>query len=69
MFSVGLAQIAAGVLLMTLALQVVPAGRSSVLVYTMPLWVALLLAVFFGIRPRRNELVGLVMGIGGLIVC
>ena len=67
-FSVGLAQIAAGVLLMTLALQVVPAGRSSVLVYTMPLWVALLLAVFFGIRPRRNELVGLVMGIGGLIV-
>ena len=67
-FSVGLAQIAAGVLLMTLALQVVPAGRSSVLVYTMPLWVALLLAVFFGIRPRRNELVGLVMGIGGLVV-
>ena len=66
--SVGLAQIAAGVVLMTLALQVVPAGRSSVLVYTMPIWVAVLLAVFFGIRPRRNELVGLVLGIGGLIV-
>ncbi len=66
--SVGLAQIAAGVVLMTLALQVVPAGRSSVLVYTMPIWVAVLLAVFFGIRPRRNELVGLVLGIGGLVV-
>lgn len=38
--SVGLGQVAAGIALMNLALQVVPAGRSSVLVYTMPLWVA-----------------------------
>ena len=53
---------------MNLALQVVPAGRSSVLVYTMPIWVAVLLIVFFGIKPRRNELVGLVLGFGGLIV-
>jgi drug/metabolite transporter (DMT)-like permease len=67
-FSVGLGQVAAGVVLMTLALRVVPAGRSSVLVYSMPIWVAVLLAVFFGIRPRRNELVGLILGIGGLIV-
>jgi drug/metabolite transporter (DMT)-like permease len=65
---VGIVQIAAGVLIMNLALQVVPAGRSSVLVYTMPLWVAVLLAVFFGIRPRRNELVGLVLGVGGILV-
>lgn len=64
--SVGLLQVAAGVLIMNLALQVVPAGRSSVLVYTMPLWVALLLAVAFGIRPRRNELAGLVLGLAGL---
>ena len=64
--SVGIAQVAAGVVLMNLALQAVPAGRSSVLVYTMPLWVAVLLAVLFGIRPRRNELIGLVLGIGGI---
>lgn len=66
--SVGVVQIAVGVLTMNLALQVVPAGRSSVLVYTMPLWVAVLLAVFFGIRPRRNEVLGLLLGIVGLTI-
>lgn len=66
--SVGIVQVAAGVLIMNLALQVVPAGRSSVLVYTMPLWVAVLLAVLFRVRPRRNELVGLALGIGGILV-
>ena len=40
-------QIAAGVLIMNFALQAVPAGRSSVLLYAMPLWVALLLWLFF----------------------
>jgi drug/metabolite transporter (DMT)-like permease len=65
-FSVGLAQIAVGVLVMNLALQVVAAGRSSVLLYTMPLWVALLLAIVFRVRPRRSEIVGLVLGIAGL---
>ncbi len=64
--SVGLGQIGLGVALQVLALQVVDAGRSAVLLYTMPLWVAVLLAVAFGIRPRRNELVGLVLGIAGL---
>lgn len=64
--SVGLAQIAAGVLIMNLALQVVPAGRSSVLVYTMPLWVAVLMALLFGVRPSRTELAGLGLGIAGI---
>ena len=66
MVSVGLGQIGAGVAIQVLALQAVSAGRSAVLLYTMPLWVALLLAIVFRIRPRRNELVGLVLGIGGL---
>lgn len=65
--SVGLAQIAVGVLTMNLALQVVPAGRSAVLVYTMPLWVAVILAVVLRIPPRRNEIIGLVLGIAGLV--
>ena len=49
--SIGVAQVAAGVVLQNLALQVVDAGRSSVLVYTMPLWVAVILVVGFRIRP------------------
>jgi drug/metabolite transporter (DMT)-like permease len=67
MLTVGLGHMAAAIALQVLALQVVPAGRSSVLVYTMPLWVAVLLAVGFRVRPTRNELVGLVLGIGGLV--
>ncbi len=66
--SVGLVQVAAGVAIMNLSLQVVPAGRSSVLVYTMPLWVAVLLALLFRKRPRPKELMGLVLGIAGILV-
>ncbi len=65
--SVGLVQIAAGVLIMNLALQAVPAGRSSVLLYAMPIWVAVLMWVFFRARPRRNELIGLILGLTGLL--
>ena len=66
--SVGLAQIGAGVLIMNLALQAVPAGRSSVLLYAMPLWVAVLMWLFFRVKPRRNETIGLVLGLGGILV-
>jgi len=66
--SVGLVQVAGGILIMNLALQVVPAGRSSVLVYTMPLWVGVLLWILFHVRPRRNEVLGLVLGIAGLLL-
>ena len=66
--SVGLLQVAGGVLIMNLALQVVPAGRSAVLVYTQPLWVAVILAAVLRVPPLRNELVGLVLGIGGLVL-
>lgn len=69
MLSVGLGQIGAGVAIQVLALQAVSAGRSSVLLYTMPLWVALLLALVFRIRPRRNELLGLLLGSAGLPGC
>ncbi len=60
--SIGVVQVAAGVVLQNLALQVVDAGRSAVLVYTMPLWVAAILAIGFRVRPTRYELVGLVLG-------
>lgn len=66
MASIGLGNVFASVLIMNLALQIVPAGRSSVLYYTMPLWVAVLLAARFRIPPTRQELVGLALGIAGL---
>lgn len=66
--SVGLGQIAAGILVINLVILVVGAGRSSVLQFTMPLWVAILGAVFFRIRPKRNEAIGLALGIIGLTV-
>ena len=66
--SVALLQMAAGVLIMNFALQAVPAGRSSVLVYTMPLWVAALLWLRFRAAPRRNELLGLALGVVGIVI-
>ena len=65
--SVGIFQIGAGVLIMNLALQAVPAGRSSVLVYAMPLWVAVLMWLFFRTAPR-DEMLGLVLGLTGVLV-
>ncbi len=64
--SIGLGQIAAVVALMNLALEVVPAGRSSILLYTMPLWVLIVGATLFGIRPGRAEAAGLVLGLVGI---
>ena len=64
----GVLQIGAGVLIMNLALQAVPAGRSSVLLYAMPLWVAVLMWLFFRTAPRRNEMIGLVLGLTGVLV-
>ena len=65
--SVGLGQIAASIVLMLLALQFIAAGRSSVLMYTMPLWVALIMWLLFRTPPRRNEAVGLALGIAGVL--
>jgi drug/metabolite transporter (DMT)-like permease len=46
----------------------VPAGRSAVLMYTMPLWVLAIQGIFFRVRPGRREVAGLVLGILGLAV-
>jgi drug/metabolite transporter (DMT)-like permease len=66
--SVSLIQMAASILIMNFALQAVPAGRSSVLAYAMPLWVAILLWVFFRIVPARRELLGIALGIMGVLI-
>ena len=65
--SVGVLQVTAGIVLMNFALQIVPAGRSSVLAFSTPLWVALLLWLVFRKVPRRAELIGVALGIAGII--
>jgi drug/metabolite transporter (DMT)-like permease len=65
--SVGIGQMAAGVILMNLALPLVAAGRSAILVYTMPLWVALIQL------PRmhddaRKRFGGLFVGLIGIVI-
>ncbi len=67
LLSVALGQVAAGTVLMNVALQVVPAGRSAILVYTMPIWVVVLQALAFRVRPAGLELAGLVLGLVGIV--
>ena len=64
--SVGGLQVGASIVMQNLALRVVGAGRSSVLVYSMPLWVAVLLFLRWRFRPTRDETLALVLGVGGL---
>jgi len=64
--AVGLGQMAAQIALMNLALLVLPAGRSAVLVFTMPLWVALIQTVAFRRPPSRWEIAGLLLGVVGV---
>jgi drug/metabolite transporter (DMT)-like permease len=63
--SVALGQMAGGIVLMNLALPMISAGRSSILVYTMPLWVAVIqFGAFRGVG--RRQLGGLLVGLFGI---
>ena len=64
--SVGLIQMAAVIALMTVGLANVPAGRSSILSYTMPLWVVPGAIVFLGERLQFGKAVALVLGFVGI---
>lgn len=68
LLAVGLLQMALFLALVNTALQVVPAGRSAVLAYTTPLWVAPGAALFLGERMTRGRVIGLALGLGGLVV-
>lgn len=68
LLAVGLLQMALFLALVNSALQVVPAGRSAVLAYTTPLWVAPGAALFLGERMTRGRVFGLLLGLGGLVV-
>jgi drug/metabolite transporter (DMT)-like permease len=54
--------------LSTYAVSLLPAGRSAILAYTMPLWTVLLSAVFLGERLTLRRTAGLALGMGGLVL-
>ncbi|MEW5726352.1 MAG: DMT family transporter [Pseudomonadota bacterium] len=66
--SVGLLQMAAFMALINLALLWVPAGRSAILAYTTPLWVAPGAALLLGERLTPSRLAGVGVGMGGVLV-
>lgn len=66
--SLGLLNMALFMVLTNLALLVVPAGRSAILAYTTPLWVAPGAALFLGERLTRGRVAGVCLGLGGIVV-
>src|SRR5690606_39814455 len=55
-------------LLVFTALQMIPAGRSSVIAWTTPLWTVPIAAVFLGDRMTRRKWLGLTLGMLGVVV-
>jgi drug/metabolite transporter (DMT)-like permease len=66
--SIALLHLVAFSTLVNFGLQLVPLGRSIVLGYTTPLWVAPGAAIFLGERMSPAQTVGVVLGIAGLAV-
>ena len=66
--SYGLLAVGLGIAMMNLALPYIPAGRSSILAYTIPLWVVPVMLVAARVLPTRAELVGLALGLTGLLL-
>jgi drug/metabolite transporter (DMT)-like permease len=66
--SYGLLAIAAGIAAMNLALPFVEAGRASILAYTLPLWVVPIVALVAHALPTRDQVVGLILGLAGLVL-
>lgn len=55
-------------LLVFTALQMIPAGRSSVVAWTTPLWTVPIAALFLGDRMTARKWMGLALGVAGVIV-
>jgi len=63
--AIGMLQTAGVMILLFLSMQIVSAGTAAVLLFTNPIWVALLGRLFLGERLRGGALAGLVLGIAG----
>jgi len=66
--SVGLVQMAFCLATINFALMFVPAGRSAVLAYTTPLWVAPAAALVLGEKLTRRRIAGVALGVVGLML-
>ncbi len=64
----GIFRLVAIFLLVFFALQVLPPGRSGILVWTGTLWAVPMAVVFLGERMSRVQIAGLVAGMMGLVV-
>lgn len=65
---IGIGQIGAAIILMNLALQIVPPGRSSILAYTTPFWAATVQALVLGMALGRREIAGIAVGLLGIAI-
>jgi drug/metabolite transporter (DMT)-like permease len=54
--------------LVLFGVQQLPAGRSAILAYTMPIWATMIATVILHERLSRQKLAGLVLGISGMAV-
>lgn len=66
--SLAVFRLAAVFVLVFTALQMVPPGRSSVVVWTTSLWTVPIAAIFLGERMSGRRWVGLALGVAGVIV-
>ena len=67
-WSISIFQMWIFMILTTIGLQFIPAGRSAILAYTSPLWVLPAAILFFGEKLTRWKAVGMVSGLAGLVV-
>jgi drug/metabolite transporter (DMT)-like permease len=68
LLSVGIGQVGVNMALIHLGVQFIEAGRSAILAYTTPLWVAPMAALFLGEHLRPRKLLGLAFGLIGVFV-
>jgi drug/metabolite transporter (DMT)-like permease len=54
--------------LIAYGLTLLPAGRSVILAYTMPLWVVLMSSIVLGERLTLRRAIGIALGMGGMLV-
>jgi drug/metabolite transporter (DMT)-like permease len=66
--SIGLLQMTAFTVLGAVAMTHLPAGRSAILSYTTPLWVAPASVLFFGERLSRTSIVGISLAAVGVAI-
>ncbi len=67
-FILGLLQLGLFTLFINLGLMTVDAGRSSILVYTVPLWATPIAMIFFKERMNWLKALGLGLGIFGIVI-